>query len=140
MATGVDFRTHCQRPGISGCYRSCPAKASIVRSRHLRWMVMISHIPGVCSFEQATLRTHNYLEHHLVPEFADFKAFHYEDYHCDVSFEGGVALANEFYGYRIELKSGQSVERGGVQTSVLRRGSGGVWRIVSLHNSSRKPK
>lgn len=82
----------------------------------------------------------NYLEHHLIPEFADFKAFHYEDYHCDVSFEGGVALANEVFRYRIELKSGQFVERGGVQTSVLRRVSAGAWQIVSLHISSRKPK
>lgn len=80
----------------------------------------------------------HYLEHHLLPEFAEFKSFHFSDYKVSVRFEGNVALATETYRYRIEPKSGAVAERQGVATSVLRK-SGGRWQIVVMHNSSRRP-
>lgn len=79
----------------------------------------------------------HYVAHHLSPEFADFKTFLFEDYRCSARFEGKVAIATETYRYRIGLRTGSSVERQGVQTSVLRQVPGS-WQIVSLHNSSRK--
>lgn len=80
-----------------------------------------------------------YLAHHLGPELAAFRAFKFSNYKVSVRFEGPVALATETYDYRIETKSGEVAERKGVATSVLTR-IGGVWRIVSMHSSARKPK
>ena len=57
----------------------------------------------------------------------------------DVRFEGPVALATETYHYRIETKKGEIAERRGVATSVLKK-IGGQWKILSMHNSARKPK
>lgn len=81
----------------------------------------------------------NYLEHHLTPELGEFKSFAFSDYRIDVRFVGGVALATETYRYRIVPKAGDAAERLGVATSVLRK-AGGEWRIVSMHNSARRPK
>ncbi|WP_294003572.1 nuclear transport factor 2 family protein [Sphingomonas sp.] len=81
----------------------------------------------------------NYLAHHLTPELAEFKVFRFSDYKIDVRFEGPIALAAESYKYRIETKKGEIAERLGVATSVLIK-VGGRWKIVSMHNSARKPK
>lgn len=80
-----------------------------------------------------------YLGHHLGPELKAFKAFAFSDYKVTVRFEGPVALATETYNYRIETKSGEIAERRGVATSVLKK-MGGQWKILSMHNSARKPK
>ena len=63
----------------------------------------------------------------------------FSDYKVAVRFEGPVALATETYNYRIETKSGEIAERRGVATSVLKK-IGGQWKILSMHNSARKPK
>lgn len=81
----------------------------------------------------------NYLAHHLTPELAEFKSFTFSDYKIDVRFIGAVALVTETYRYRIVPKSGDPAERLGVATSVLSK-IGGRWRIVSMHNSARKPR
>jgi len=81
----------------------------------------------------------NYLAHHLGPELIEFKSFGFSDYKVDVRFEGPVALATETYSYRIETKAGEIAERRGVATSVLKK-IGGEWKILSMHNSARKPK
>ena len=81
----------------------------------------------------------NYLSHHLAPELAAFKSFRFSDYKVSIRVEGPVALATETYRYRIEPKSGDPVERLGVATSVLRKVAGS-WKIVSMHNSGRKPR
>ncbi len=80
----------------------------------------------------------NYLAHHLTPELKEFRSFAYSDYKIDVRFVGGVALAHETYRYRIVPNSGEPAERLGVATSVLRK-VGSDWRIVSMHNSGRRP-
>jgi uncharacterized protein (TIGR02246 family) len=80
----------------------------------------------------------NYLEHHLTPELGEFKSFDFSDYKVDVRFEGPLALATETYKYRIETKDGKIAERLGVATSVLRK-ENGRWKILMMHNSSRKP-
>lgn len=81
----------------------------------------------------------NYLAHHLGPELGHFKSFKFSDYKVDVRFEGPVALATETYRYRIEPKSGDVAERLGVATSVLKE-IDGEWKIISMHNSARRPK
>lgn len=81
----------------------------------------------------------NYLAHHLGPELGHFKSFKFSNYKVSVRFEGPVALASESYRYRIEPKEGDIVERLGVATSVLKK-IGGRWRIVSMHNSARRPR
>lgn len=80
----------------------------------------------------------HYLAHHLTPELGEFKSFKFGNYKVNVSFEGPVALATETYTYRIETKKGEVAERLGVATSVLRKEKG-RWKIVMMHNSSRKP-
>ena len=79
-----------------------------------------------------------YLAHHLTPEFGEFKSFKFANYKVNVRFEGPIALATETYTYRIETKKGEIADRLGVATSVLRKDKG-RWRIVMMHNSSRKP-
>lgn len=81
----------------------------------------------------------NYLAKHLGPELGHFKSFKFSDYKVDIRFEGPVALATETYNYRIEPKEGEVAERRGVATSVLKK-VGGRWKILSMHNSARKPK
>jgi len=81
----------------------------------------------------------HYLAHHLTPELKEFKAFNFSNYKVDVRFEGPVALATESYNYKIETKKGEVAERLGVATSVLKK-LDGEWKIISMHNSARKPK
>lgn len=81
----------------------------------------------------------NYLAHHLGPELEEFRSFNFSDYAVDVRFEGPVAVAVETYRYRIESKTGEAAERLGVATSVLRK-AGDSWKIISMHNSARRPK
>ncbi len=81
----------------------------------------------------------NYLAHHLGPELKEFRSFRFSNYKLDVRFEGPIALATESYDYRIETKAGEVAERRGVATSVLKK-IGGEWRILSMHNSARKPR
>lgn len=81
----------------------------------------------------------HYRDHHLAPELKAFKSFAFKDYKVSVRGEGEVAMATETYGYTIILASGETIERAGVTTSVL-KWTDGKWRIVSLHSSSRKPK
>ena len=81
----------------------------------------------------------NYLAHHLTPELGEFKSFRFSNYKIEVRFVGPVALASESYAYRIETKKGEIAERLGVATSVLIRIKGN-WKILSMHNSGRRPK
>lgn len=81
----------------------------------------------------------NYLSHHLTPELGEFKSFRYSNYKIEVRFVGPVALATESYTYRIETKKGEIAERLGVATSVLTKVKGS-WKILSMHNSARRPK
>ncbi len=81
----------------------------------------------------------NYLAHHLGPELKAFKSFKFSDYKVAVRFEGPVALATETYNYRIVTAKDEIAERRGVATSVLKK-IGGRWKILSMHNSARKPK
>ena len=80
-----------------------------------------------------------YLDHHLGPELKAFKTFAFSDYKVTVRFEGPLALATETYNYRIETESGETAQRRGVATSVLKK-IDGRWKILSMHNSARKPK
>ena len=81
----------------------------------------------------------NYLAHHLGPELGHFKSFKFSDYKVAIRVEGPLALATETYRYRIVPKTGEAVERQGVATSVLKK-VGPSWKIISMHNSSRRPK
>lgn len=81
----------------------------------------------------------HYLAHHLTPELGDFKSFKFGDYKVDVRLLGpAAALATETYTYRIETKKGETAERLGVATSVLKK-ENGRWQIVMSHNSARRP-
>ena len=80
----------------------------------------------------------HYLEHHLGPEFKEFKSFIYSDYKVDVQVDGNYAFATETYNYIIILaKDNSEVKRKGVATSVLKKIKG-EWKIMISHNSSRK--
>ena len=81
----------------------------------------------------------HYRDHHLAPELKAFRSFAFKDYKVSVRGEGEVAIATETYSYTIILASGETVERDGVATSVL-KWTDGKWRIINLHSSSRKPK
>ena len=80
----------------------------------------------------------HYLEHHLGPEFKEFKSFKYSDYKVEVQIDGNYAFATETYSYIIIVtKDNAEVKRKGVSTSVLKKVNGS-WRIMMSHNSSRK--
>ena len=81
----------------------------------------------------------NYLAHHLGPELGHFRSFKFSNYKVNVRFEGPIAIATETYRYRIQPKAGDVVERQGVATSVLKK-IGASWKIISMHNSARRPK
>lgn len=82
----------------------------------------------------------NYLAHHLGPELREFRSFRFSDYKVDVHLLGPAAAhAVETYKYRIETKGGETVDRVGVATSVLRKDDS-RWKIVMMHNSGRKPR
>ena len=80
----------------------------------------------------------HYLEHHLGPEFKEFKSFKYSDYKVDVEIDGSYAFATETYSYIIIVtKDNAEVKRKGVSTSVLKKVNGS-WKIMISHNSSRR--
>ena len=80
----------------------------------------------------------HYLEHHLGPEFKEFKSFKYNDYKVEVTVDGNYAFATETYSYVIVVaKDNAEVKRKGVSTSVLKKVDG-EWKIMVSHNSSRK--
>ncbi len=80
----------------------------------------------------------HYLEHHLSPEFKEFKSFKYNNYNVDMKVDGNYAFATETYDYIIIVaKDNAEVKRNGVSTSVLKKVNG-IWRIMISHNSSRK--
>src|SRR3546814_16099691 len=81
----------------------------------------------------------HYRDHHLGPELKEFKSFTFRNYKISVRSEGDVAIATETYSFSIVLGSGETIERDGVATSVLKR-ENGKWQIFNLHSSSRKPK
>lgn len=80
-----------------------------------------------------------YLAHHIGPELDDFKSFQFENYKVDVTVAGNYAFAMETYHYTIVLKKdNQEIKRKGAATSFLMK-ENGTWKIVNMHNSSRKP-
>lgn len=80
----------------------------------------------------------HYLEHHLTPEFKEFKSFTITDYKVETVVEGNIAYAIENYNYTIiTAKDSKEFKRKCVATSVLKK-ENNVWKIVISHNSSRK--
>ncbi len=80
----------------------------------------------------------HYLEHHLIPEFKEFKSFTFNDYKVEIVVEGNYAFTTETYNYNIVFaKDNTEVKRKGVATSVLKKVNNG-WKIMISHNSSRK--
>ncbi|MBS1505952.1 MAG: nuclear transport factor 2 family protein [Bacteroidetes bacterium] len=81
----------------------------------------------------------NYLAHHIGPELGDFNSFKFENYKVEVTVTGDYAFAVETYNYTIVLKKDNSeIKRKGVASSFLKK-ENGTWKIVHMHNSSRKP-
>ena len=81
----------------------------------------------------------DYLAHHIGPELGDFISFKFDNYKADVTVTSDYAFAVETYNYTIILKKDNSeIKRKGVASSFLKK-ENGVWRIVHMHNSSRKP-
>ncbi|MDZ4714142.1 MAG: nuclear transport factor 2 family protein [Cytophagales bacterium] len=81
----------------------------------------------------------DYLAHHIGPELGDFKSFQFENYKVEVTVAGNYAFAVETYNYSIVLiKDNTEIKRKGVATSFLKK-ENRVWRILNMHNSSRKP-
>lgn len=79
-----------------------------------------------------------YLEHHLTPEFKEFKSFKFSNYKVEIQVDGNYAFASETYNYTIIVaKENTEVNRKGVSTSVLNKVNG-EWKIMISHNSSRK--
>lgn len=81
----------------------------------------------------------DYLAHHIGPELGDFKTFKFDNYKAEVTVTGEYAFAVETYNYTIVLKKDNTeIKRRGVASSFLKKESG-QWKIVHMHNSSRKP-
>lgn len=81
----------------------------------------------------------DYLAHHIGPELGDFKSFKVENYKVDVTVTGDYAFAVETYNYTIILKKDNTeIKRRGVASSFLKK-ENETWKIVHMHNSSRKP-
>ncbi len=81
----------------------------------------------------------DYLAHHIGPELGDFTSFKFENYKAEVTLAGDYAFAVETYNYAIVLKKDNSeIKRKGVASSFLKK-ENGTWKIVHMHNSSRKP-
>lgn len=81
----------------------------------------------------------DYLAHHIGPELGDFKSFKFENYKVDVTVTGDYAFAVETYNYTIILKKDNTeIKRRGVASSFLKK-ENETWKIVHMHNSSRKP-
>ena len=80
-----------------------------------------------------------YLAHHIGPELGDFSSFKFDNYKVEVTVTGDYAFAVETYNYTIVLKKDNSeIKRKGVASSFVKKESE-VWKIVHMHNSSRKP-
>jgi ketosteroid isomerase-like protein len=80
----------------------------------------------------------DYLAHHIGPELGDFSSFKFENYNVDVTITGDYAFAVETYNYIIVLKKDNAeIKRKGVASSLLRK-ENNTWKIVHMHNSSRK--
>ncbi len=80
-----------------------------------------------------------YLAHHIGPELGDFTSFKFDNYKVEVTVTGDYAFAVETYNYTIVLKKDNSeIKRRGVASSFLKK-ENGSWKIVHMHNSSRKP-
>lgn len=81
----------------------------------------------------------DYLAHHIGPELGDFTSFKFDPYNVVVTVTGDYAFAVETYNYTIILKKDNSeIKRKGVASSFLKK-ENSVWKIVHMHNSSRKP-
>lgn len=81
----------------------------------------------------------DYLAHHIGPELGEFNSFKFENYNVEVTPAGNYAFAVETYDYAIVLKKDNSeIRRKGVASSFLKKENGN-WKIVHMHNSSRKP-
>lgn len=81
----------------------------------------------------------DYLAHHIGPELGDLKSFKFENYKVDVTLTGDYAFAVETYNYTIILKKDNAeIKRTGVASSFLRK-ENDMWKIMHMHNSSRKP-
>lgn len=81
----------------------------------------------------------DYLANHIGPELGDFKSFKFDNYKVDVTVSDDYAFSVETYNYTIVFKKDNAdIKRKGVATSFLKR-ENGVWKIVHMHNSSRKP-
>lgn len=82
----------------------------------------------------------DYLAHHIGPELDHFKSFQFENYKVEVTVTGDYAFAVETYNYTIVLKKDNTeIKRTGVASSFLKRDDND-WKIMHMHNSSRKPK
>lgn len=81
----------------------------------------------------------DYLAHHIGPELGDFASSKFDPYNVTVTVTGDYAFAVETYNYTIVLKKDNSeIKRKGVASSFLKK-ENGTWKIVHMHNSSRKP-
>ncbi len=82
----------------------------------------------------------HYLDHHLGPELKEFKSFKFSNHEISTVVSLPYAFTTETYFFRIELaEDGKVIERKGVATSVLIK-SGGQWKILKTHSSSRAKK
>lgn len=80
----------------------------------------------------------HYLEHHLGPEFEEFKSFTIADYKVEAVVEGNIAYTIETYNFTIVIaKDSKEIKRKCIATSILKK-ENNVWKIVISHNSSRK--
>ena len=80
----------------------------------------------------------DYLAHHIGPELGDFNSFKFDNYNVNVTLSGDYAFAVETYNYTIVLKKDNAeIKRKGVASSFLKK-ENGTWKIVHMHNSSRK--
>lgn len=81
----------------------------------------------------------DYVAHHIGPELGDFTSFKFENYKVDITVSGDYAFAVETYNYTIILKKDNAeIKRTGVASSFLKK-ENDMWKIVHMHNSSRKP-
>jgi len=81
----------------------------------------------------------DYLAHHIGPELSDFASFNFENYRVEVTVTGENAFALETYNYTIVLKKDNTeIKRKGAASSFLKK-ENGAWKILHMHNSSRKP-
>lgn len=79
----------------------------------------------------------HYLDHHLGPELDLFESFKFDNHKIKVKVEMPFAFTTETYTFKIVVKeSGDTIERKGVATSILKK-ENGKWKIMKTHSSSR---